>query len=98
MQLRAKILGKNSKHRHYPFSPMSEISTATFKALHADSITLHLINEENLVSVRSMLQGFPDSVYMLKELEKSYVPRFAEGVRTKYGFYALFEGELAGLS
>jgi ribosomal-protein-serine acetyltransferase len=69
-----------------------------FRALRADSITLYLINEENLADVRSMFQGFPDSDYMLKELEKSYVPRFTEGVRTKYGFYAVFENELAGLS
>src|SRR6185503_9172744 len=69
-----------------------------FKALHADSITLHLINEENLADVRSMFQGFPDSDYMLKELEQSYVPRFQEGERTKYGFYSMLENQLAGLS
>ncbi len=69
-----------------------------FKALSSDSITLHLINEENLADVRSMFQGFPDSDYMLKELEESYVPEFEEGERVKYGFYSTLEGELAGLS
>jgi hypothetical protein len=54
--------------------------------------------EENLADVRSLFQGFPDSDEILRELEKSYVPRFAEGVRTKYGFYAMLENELAGLS
>ena len=69
-----------------------------FKALHADSITLYLINEENLADVRSLFQGFPDSDYMLKELEKSYAPRFEGGERTKYGFYSMLENDLAGLS
>lgn len=69
-----------------------------FKALRSDSITLYLINEENLADVRSSFHGFPDSDYMLKELEKSYVPRFEEGVRMKYGFYSMLENELAGLS
>ena len=73
-------------------------ATPLAKALRTDSITLYLINEENLAEVRTLFQGFPDSDYLLKELEKSYVPRFAEGVRTKYGFYAMLENELAGLS
>src|SRR5262249_36486578 len=69
-----------------------------FKALHSDSITLYLINEENLADVRAGFQGFPDSDYMLKELEKSYAPKFEEGERTKYGFYSMLGNELAGLS
>ena len=69
-----------------------------FKALHADSITLHLINEENLADVRSMFRGFPDSDYMLKELDHSYVPEFEEGQTKKYGFYSMLDNELAGLS
>jgi ribosomal-protein-serine acetyltransferase len=69
-----------------------------FKALHCDSITLYLINQENLAEVRSMFCGFPDSDYMLRELEKSYAPKFEEGVRTKYGFYSMLENQLAGLS
>jgi ribosomal-protein-serine acetyltransferase len=69
-----------------------------FKALQADSIILHLINEENLADVRSMFQGFRDSDYLLGELEKSYVPQYREGERTKYGFYALLDNQLAGLS
>jgi RimJ/RimL family protein N-acetyltransferase len=45
-----------------------------------------------------MFQGFADSDYILNELEKSYVPQYKEGVRTKYGFYALLENQLAGLT
>lgn len=69
-----------------------------FKALSSDSITLHLIDEDNLADVCSMFQGFPDSGYMLKELEESYLPEFEEGSRVKYGFYSTLEGKLAGLS
>lgn len=69
-----------------------------FNALHFDSITLHLINEENLPIVRSMFLGFPDSEVMIKELEKSYVPQYRDGIRTKFGFYTMLDNELAGLS
>ena len=69
-----------------------------FNALYYDSITLHLINEENLLTVHSIFQGFPDSEVMLKELEKSYIPQYKDGIRSKYGFYAMLENELAGLS
>ena len=69
-----------------------------FKALRADSITLHLINEENLAEVRARFQSLPDSDYLLRELDKSYVPRYTENIRTKYGFYAMLDNELAGLS
>ena len=69
-----------------------------FKALSSDSITLYLIDEENLPEVCSMFQGFPDSGYMLKELEESYRPEFEDGARVKYGFYSTLGGELAGLS
>lgn len=69
-----------------------------FKALYSDSITLCLINEENLAAVRSMLRGFPDSDSMLEELDESYVPEYEDGRRTRYGFYVLLENDLAGLS
>lgn len=70
-----------------------------FKALYSDSITLYLINEDNAAEVRTMFRGFPDSDYMLSEIEESYLPEFDEaGKRTKYGFYSLLNGELAGLS
>jgi RimJ/RimL family protein N-acetyltransferase len=78
--------------------PRPLLSLSMFKALHTDSITLCLINEENLAAVRSLFQSFPDSQYILDELEKSYVPQYKEGERTKYGFYALLENELAGLT
>jgi len=69
-----------------------------FKALSSDSLTLHLINAENGADVRSMFQGFPDSGYMLRELEESYLPEFEEGERVKYGFYSMLGDEPAGLS
>ena len=70
-----------------------------FKALHSDSITLCLINEDNAAEVCSMFVRFPDSDYMLSEINESYLPEFDEtGKRTKYGFYSLLNGELAGLS
>lgn len=72
--------------------------TTMFKALLSDSITLHLINEENSADVRSMFQGFSDSDYMLKELEESYLPEFKDGERVKYGFYSMLGDEVAGLS
>jgi RimJ/RimL family protein N-acetyltransferase len=69
------------------------------KALRFDSIELVLINEQNTDEVRLMFEGFPDSKYMLSEIEESYLPKFDEaGKRTKYGFYSLLNGELAGLS
>lgn len=70
-----------------------------FRAIHSDSITLYLINEDNAVEVRAMFEGFADSDYMLSEIEESYLPEFDEtGRRTKYGFYSLLNEELAGLS
>ncbi|HWT02872.1 MAG TPA: GNAT family protein [Pyrinomonadaceae bacterium] len=70
-----------------------------FKALRSGPIILYLIEETNLPEVRSMLQGFSDSGYMLGELDESYVPQFDEaGRRTKYGFYSTLDDELAGLS
>lgn len=69
-----------------------------FKSLYSDSITLHLINEDNLAGVYEMFKGFPDSNEMLQGISESYLPEFEHGLRTKYGFYALLENELAGLS
>ncbi len=70
-----------------------------FKAIQSDAVILTLINDDNIAAVRQMLQKFPDAEYMLAELEKSYRPRYDEsGRRTKYGFYAHFEEELAGMT
>ena len=70
----------------------------SFVALRSDAITLHLINESNADGVRGMLRGFPDSDYMLHELEQSYLPQYdSDGRRRKYGFYATLHDELAGL-
>jgi RimJ/RimL family protein N-acetyltransferase len=70
-----------------------------FKALHSDSITLYLINDDNASEVCTMFEGFPDSDYMLSEIKESYLPESDKaGRRTKYGFYSLLNGELGGLS
>jgi len=69
-----------------------------FKALFSDAITLHLINDDNLVEVRSMLQGLADEDSQLKEIDEHYVPEFENGERTKYGFYAMHDNQLAGFS
>src|SRR5437870_12936966 len=79
--------------------PAEMADTLDFKALHSGQITLHLITEENKDAVRAMFEGFPDSDYMLKEFDQSYLPRYdTEGRRTKWGFYAMLDGELAGMS
>lgn len=69
-----------------------------FKAIYSDSITLHLITEENLDEVCRMFYGFPDSADMLEELNESYLPEYEDGKRMRYGFYAMLENDLAGLS
>ncbi len=69
-----------------------------FKTIYSDSITLHLITEENIGGVRSMFEGFPDSDYMLAEFDESYLPKIEDGKVTRYSFYALLEKDLAGLT
>jgi ribosomal-protein-serine acetyltransferase len=69
-----------------------------FTALQSDSITLHLINEDNLTEVFALFQGFPDSKDMLDEMFRSYLPRYENGRRTNFGFYSRLHGELAGMS
>jgi len=68
------------------------------KGLHSDSITLFLINENNVDDVRSMFHGFSDSEEMLRELDEHYLPEYEKGERVKFGFYTLLENELAGMS
>lgn len=67
-------------------------------SLYSDSITLHLINEDNLAGVFEMFKGYPDSGTMIQEITENYLPEFEKGLRTKYGFYTMLEKELAGLS
>jgi RimJ/RimL family protein N-acetyltransferase len=68
------------------------------KALSSDSITLHLIDEDNLVDVCVLFQGYPDSPEMLQELLRNYQPHYEYGKRTNYGFYVLLGDELAGMT
>ncbi|WP_259404436.1 GNAT family N-acetyltransferase [Hymenobacter sp. HSC-4F20] len=69
-----------------------------FRALYSDSITLHLINEENLPDIFALFQGHPDSREMLEELFRNYLPRYENGRRTNFGFYSLLGEELAGMT
>jgi ribosomal-protein-serine acetyltransferase len=62
-------------------------------------MSLHLITDENAADVRAMFRGYPDSAYMLSELENSYLPEYdAQGHLRIYGFYSLLDGVLAGMS
>ena len=66
--------------------------------LHSDAITLYLINEDNATTVSNMFKGFPDSEEMVNELNKNYLPEYENSKRTKFGFYTMFNGVLAGMS
>ena len=68
------------------------------KALYSDSITLYPINEDNLDEVKAMFSGYPDSPELLFEIEHHYRPEYENGKRMKYGFYAMTDGKLAGMS
>lgn len=68
------------------------------KGLYADSITLFLINEDNIEEVRSMFRGFDDSEEMILEMNENYLPAYENGKRVKFGFYTQLENELAGMS
>jgi ribosomal-protein-serine acetyltransferase len=67
-------------------------------SLHADDITLHLLNEDNLTDISTLFQGYPDSREMLDELFRNYLPRYEQGRRTNFGFYSLLGTELAGMT
>ncbi len=69
-----------------------------FQALYSDSITLHLINDDNLAGIAGRFQGYSGSADMLTELFRNYLPRYERGQRTNYGFYSLLGQELAGLA
>lgn len=68
------------------------------KALYSDSITLHLIDEDNLSDVYQRFSGFADSKPMLKEMFQHYLPQYEQGRRTNFGFYTLLGDQLAGMS
>ena len=69
-----------------------------FKALCCDSITLHLINEDNLNEVFSMFAGYEDGNEMIVEISENYLPQYHNGKRINYGFYTTINDELAGMS
>ena len=72
--------------------------TAMFKALKTLDMTLFLINDDNLAEVNDLFRGFADAEELLQEIYDSYRPRFEEGRRTNFGFYAVQDGQVAGLS
>jgi RimJ/RimL family protein N-acetyltransferase len=78
-------------------SPYHPRHVPMFSALHSGSVTLHLINDDNLAEVSAKFQGYPDSEELLAEMAESYLPHFEDGRRTNYGFYAVLGTELAGL-
>lgn len=69
-----------------------------FKALYADSITLHLITEDNFSHVYDLFQGFSDSKPMREELFQHYLPKYEKGRQVNYGFYSMLADQLAGMS
>jgi ribosomal-protein-serine acetyltransferase len=75
------------------------MSERSFSALRCGEITLYPITEANFDAVWQMFSGFPDSPYMLSELDQSYRPTYDQnGRQTIYGFYALLGDTLAGMS
>lgn len=52
-----------------------------FKALQSDSITLYLINEDNLAEVYARFQGYPDSAEMMEEIPAQIRKRPAHQLR-----------------
>ncbi len=63
------------------------------------SITLHLITEQSVGELEERLCGRPDGDEFIEAVRAHYLPRYdAQGRRTKWGFYATLDGELAGCS
>jgi RimJ/RimL family protein N-acetyltransferase len=70
-----------------------------FKAIKSRTIELTLIDNDNIDAVRKKLKTFQDADYFIAQLERSYLPRFDNSERrTKYGFYTMFDGRIAGMS
>jgi len=68
-----------------------------FSALRAGGIALHRITDGNYDEVARTWAGFPDSDYMLSELDGSYRPAWDDdGRQTKFGFTTTLNGVLAG--
>ncbi|HLK96308.1 MAG TPA: GNAT family protein, partial [Hymenobacter sp.] len=93
------FLGNSACRCNYPgANQYAPLISPMFKALDSDSITLHLIEEDNLPDIYALFQGFPDSAEMLQELMRNYLPRYERGQRTNFGFYSLLGTELAGMT
>jgi ribosomal-protein-serine acetyltransferase len=70
-----------------------------FTALRSGPVTLYLIDTWNIRNAADMVCRFSDKRRFREELLRSYVPASnAKGIRTKWGFYARLDGEIAGLS
>lgn len=77
----------------------SDAPRLAFRALRAGPLTLHRIHENNLEQVRGLFSALPEAAYLLAELDANYQPEYDEERRqVVYGFYATFDGQLAGAS
>jgi ribosomal-protein-serine acetyltransferase len=78
---------------------LDERAGLRFKALRCGDVTLHRIHEGNVSEVRASFAGYPDSPYMLSELDSNYRPEYDDQRRqTLFGFYTTVRGQLAGAS
>jgi RimJ/RimL family protein N-acetyltransferase len=70
-----------------------------FSSLNCGAITLHLITENNQEEVRALFCSLPDGESLIPEIDGHYLPRYdADGRRTKWGFYSVYDAEVVGLS
>jgi RimJ/RimL family protein N-acetyltransferase len=70
-----------------------------FAGIRSGPISLYLIDTWNVREAVAMVCKFTDRKEFYDEMMRSYLPTFdAKGRRTKWGFYARLNGEIAGLS
>ena len=70
-----------------------------FKGLYSGDLTLYLIDKSNIQNLEDCLRRNDDSDYFIDELHSSYIARYDDnGLRTKYGFYSVLAGDVAGMS
>ncbi|WP_187027609.1 GNAT family N-acetyltransferase [Persicimonas caeni] len=74
------------------------VSIAPMSLTHG-AITLHLITEQSVAELEEYLRDNRDSQTFIDAVRAHYLPRYdAEGRRTKWGFYAVNDGEVVGCS
>ncbi|MGM0554983.1 MAG: GNAT family N-acetyltransferase [Myxococcota bacterium] len=88
--VRQKLDAKTSGHFSARVAP---------RILRHGSITLRLISQGSVGELEERLRNHPDSQTFIDAVHAHYLPRYdAEGRRTKWGFYATLDGEVAGCS